>query len=214
MIGFFNWFVKITGWPAQFLCFRTKIYYEDRSVQGRHIEKDAIVISNHTSIFDYAVYLFVFFTRTLRFQMAEVLYEKPLLALLLRCLGGIRVDRNAHDFGFMPKSLSILSRGGVVGIFPESRLPRPGEERPLPFKVSAAYLALTSGSKIVPVVTNGSYFCRKRARVLIGKPILASDLLEEGADKTENLAIVSERLRERIIALEKLLHGTETTESR
>ena len=214
MIGLFNWFVKITGWPAQFLCFRTKIYYEDRSVQGRHIEKDAIVISNHTSIFDYAVYLFVFFTRTLRFQMAEVLYEKPLLALLLRCLGGIRVDRNAHDFGFMPKSLSILSRGGVVGIFPESRLPRPGEERPLPFKVSAAYLALTSRSKIVPVVTNGSYFCRKRARVLIGKPILAADLLEEGADETENLAIVSERLRERIIALEKLLHGTETTESR
>ena len=214
MIGLFNWFVKITGWPVQFLCFRTKIYYEDRSVQGRHIEKDAIVISNHTSIFDYAVYLFVFFTRTLRFQMAEVLYEKPLLALLLRCLGGIRVDRNAHDFGFMPKSLSILSRGGVVGIFPESRLPRPGEERPLPFKVSAAYLALTSGSKIVPVVTNGSYFCRKRARVLIGKPILASDLLEEGVDETENLAIVSERLRERIIALEKLLHGTETNESR
>ena len=214
MIGLFNWFVKITGWPVQFLCFRTKILYEDRKVQGRHIEKDAIVISNHTSIFDYAVYLFVFCTRTLRFQMAEVLYEKPLLALLLRCLGGIRVDRNAHDFGFMPKSLSILSRGGVVGIFPESRLPRPGEARPLPFKVSAAYLALTSGSKIIPVVTNGSYFCRKRARVLIGKPILASDLLEEGADETENLAIVSERLRERIIALEKLLHGTETNESR
>lgn len=214
MIGLFNWFVKITGWPVQFLCFRTKILYEDRKVQGRHIEKDAIVISNHTSVFDYAVYLFVFFTRTLRFQMAEVLYEKPLLALLLHCLGGIRVDRNAHDFGFMPKSLSILSRGGVVGIFPESRLPLPGEERPLPFKVSAAYLALTSGSKIIPVVTNGSYFCRKRARVLIGKPILASDLLEDGADETENLAIVSERLRERIIALEKLLYGTETTESR
>ncbi|MBR6040411.1 MAG: 1-acyl-sn-glycerol-3-phosphate acyltransferase [Clostridia bacterium] len=214
MIGLFNWFVKITGWLVQFLCFRTKILYEDRKVQGRHIEKDAIVISNHTSIFDYAVYLFVFFTRTLRFQMAEVLYEKPLLALLLRCLGGIRVDRNAHDFGFMPKSLSILSHGGVVGIFPESRLPRPGEERPLPFKVSAAYLALTSGSKIIPVVTNGSYFCRKRARVLIGKPILASDLLEEGADETKNLAIVSERLRERIIALETLLYGTETTESR
>ncbi|MBR4907075.1 MAG: 1-acyl-sn-glycerol-3-phosphate acyltransferase [Clostridia bacterium] len=214
MIGLFNWFVKITGWPVQFLCFRTKILYEDRKVQGRHIEKDAIVISNHTSIFDYAVYLFVFCTRTLRFQMAEVLYEKPLLALLLRCLGGIRVDRNAHDFGFMPKSLSILSRGGVVGIFPESRLPRPGEARPLPFKVSAAYLALTSGSKIIPVVTNGSYFCRKRARVLIGKPILASDLLEEGVGETENLAIVSERLRERIIALEKLLYGTETTESR
>lgn len=214
MIGLFNWFVKITGWPAQLLCFRTKILYEDRRVQGRHIDGRAIIISNHTSVFDYAVYLFVFWTRTLRFQMAEVLYEKPLLGWFLRLLGGIRVDRNAHDFGFLPKSLSILSRGGVVGIFPESRLPRPGEERPLPFKVSAALLALESGAKIVPVVTNGSYFCRKRARVLIGKPIHAAELLEEGVTEKENLAIVSERLRERIVALEKLLYGTETNESR
>jgi 1-acyl-sn-glycerol-3-phosphate acyltransferase len=210
LIAAFNWFVKITGWPVQFLCFRTKILYEDKRAQGRHIKGPAIVISNHTSVFDYAVYLFVFFSRTLRYQMAEVLFKKPGLGLFLKCLGGIRVDRVAHDFGFMPKSERILEHGGVVGIFPESRLPLPGETRPLPFKVSAAYLALTSGAKIVPVVTNGSYFNRKRARVLIGKPLYAADLLEDGADETENLRIVSERLRERIMELEKLLNGTET----
>ena len=87
------------------------------------------------------------------------------------------------------------------------------EKQNLP-KVSAALLALESGAKIVPVVTNGSYFCRKRARVLIGKPIHAAELLEEGVTEKENLAIVSERLRERIVALEKLLYGTETNESR
>lgn len=210
MITLFNWFVKVTGWIPALLCFRTKILYEDRRAQGRHIKKDAIIISNHTSIYDYAVYLFVFWTRTLRFQMAEVLYEKPLTALFLRCMGGIRVDRDAYDFGFVPKSRAILERGGVVGIFPESRLPLPGEERPLPFKVSTAYLALESGSKIVPVVTNGSYFNRKRACVLIGRPIDARELAEEGADERENLRIVSERLRERIAELEKLLYGTET----
>ena len=128
MIALFNWFVKITGWPVQFLCFRTKILYEDRKVQGRHVKGSAIILSNHTSVFDYAVYLFVFFTRTLRFQMAEVLFEKPLLGLFLKCLGGIRVDRNAHDFGFLPKSEKILERGGVIGVFPESRLPLPGED--------------------------------------------------------------------------------------
>ena len=89
MIALFNWFVKITGWPVQFLCFRTKILYEDRKVQGRHVKGSAIILSNHTSVFDYAVYLFVFFTRTLRFQMAEVLFEKPLLGLFLKCLGNI-----------------------------------------------------------------------------------------------------------------------------
>ena len=35
LIEFFNGFVKVTGWPAQKLIFRTKIYYEDKQAQGR-----------------------------------------------------------------------------------------------------------------------------------------------------------------------------------
>lgn len=209
MIRFWNWFVKLTGWPAQFVCFRTKILYEDKSVQGRRIKGRAIVLSNHTSVYDYAVYLFVFFSRTLRFQMAELLFQKPFLGWLLRRLGGIEVDRPGYDFGFLNESLSVLEKGGVVGVFPESRLPLPGEERPLPFKVSAAYLALMSGAPIIPVATNGSYFRKERARVVIGKPILASDLLDDGVGEAENLRIVSERLRERIKELEKALHEPE-----
>lgn len=212
MIHFWNIFVKLTGWPVQFLCFRTKIYYEDRAVQGRHIRGSALLISNHTAVFDYAVYLFVFWTRVLRFQMAELLFAMKPLGWLLRALGGIYVDRDNMDFGFLARSQAILARGGVVGMFPESRLPRPGEERPLPFKVSAAYLALQSGVPVIPVVTNGSYFRKKRARVLIGRPLYAADLAPEGLGERETLEAVSRALRERIIELEKLLH--ERTENR
>lgn len=207
MIRFWNAWMKITGWPAQFICFRTKIHYEDRSVQGRRIKGPAILISNHTAVYDYAVWMFVFFFRTLRFQMAEVLFTHKMLARLLRHLGGIFVDRNAHDFSFMAKSEAILARGGVVGIFPESRLPLPGEERPLEFKVSAAYLALASGVPVIPLYTDGSYFCRKRAHVIIGKPLYAQDLAPEGCDEKETLRQVSEGLRQRIIELEKLLNA-------
>ena len=205
LIAAFNVFTKITAWPLQFLCFRTKVYYEDKSVQGRHIKGGAIIISNHTSIFDYAVYLFVFWSRTLRFQMAEVLFKKKGLSLLLRALGGVFVDRTGFDFGFVAKSQRIIEKGGVVGIFPESRLPLPDEERPLPFKTSAAYIALTTGAPIVPVVTNGSYFTKKRARVLIGKPVYAEGLTKPGASEKENLQAVSDALRKKIIELEKLL---------
>ena len=214
MIKFWNWFAKITGWPVQFFCFRTKILYEDKQVQGRHIRGPAILISNHISVFDYAVYLFVFWTRTLRFQMAELLFEKPFLGRLLRHLGGIRVDRGGYDFGFLAKSQAVLDRGGVVGVFPESRIPLPDETRPLEFKVSAAYLALSSGVKIIPVYTDGSYFQRKRAHVVVGKPLYAADLVEDGLDEKQTLQLVSERLRERIIELEKLLNGSETTAAR
>lgn len=210
-IQLFNWFVKITAWPVQYLCMRTKIGYEDRKVQGRAIRGPAILISNHTSVYDYAAYLFVFPGRTLRFQMAEVLFTRPGLGLFLRLLGGIRVDREAHDFGFMIESEDILNRGGVVGIFPEGRLHETWEDPavPLEFKPGAAYLALATGVPVIPVVTNGSYFRKKRARVLIGKPFTAASVAPEGADERETIRAVSEAMREKIISLEKQLDERE-----
>ena len=205
MIRFFNAFVKLTGWPAAFLCFRTKVFYEDRVAQSRRIRGRAILISNHTAVYDYAVYLFVFFTRTLRFQMAELLFRKPVLGKLLKALGGIRVDRDSYDFGFVETSLRVLEKGGVVGVFPESRLPREGEEKPLPFKPSAAYLALSSGAPVIPLYTNGSYFRKKRAEVMIGRPVFAADLTDPALSDRENLDRVSRLLRQRVMELgEKL----------
>ena len=201
---FFNWFVKMTGWLPQKLIFRTKIEYEDRAAQGRHIKGPAIVIANHTSVFDYAALLFVFFTRTLRVQMAEVLFRKQPLGLFLKMMGGIFVDRDAHDFGFMSRSEELLRRGWVVGIFPESRLPLKNEKRPLPFKPSAAYIALATGAPVIPVYTNGCYFNRKRARVMIGKPLHAEDYADATRSEKENIERFTAAMRERIIELERM----------
>ena len=199
MIRFWNAFAKITGWPVQFLCFRTKIYYIDRARQDRRIKGPAIIISNHTSVFDYAVWMFVFFSRTLRFQMAELLFDKKPLGSLLRALGGIKVDRDARDMGFAAESERILAGGGVVGIFPESRLPRPGEERPLPFAPSAAYIALSTGAPVIPVYTDGAYFTlRRRARVMIGVPFFAADLAGEEGTERERLARAAGGMREKV----------------
>lgn len=202
---FMNGFTKVTAWPVQKVVFRTKIYYEDKKVQSRKIRGPAIIISNHTSVFDYAVFLFVFFGRTLRYQMAEVLFRKKRLGKFLRAMGGIYVNREANDYGFMAESEEILRRGGVVGIFPESRLPRAGEERPLPFKTSAAYIALSSGAPVIPVYTAGGYFSRKRARVIIGKPIDVTQFVDADASERENLTAVSEGMRNQIIQLGQLL---------
>ena len=194
-------FVKITGWPVQFLCFRTKITYRNRAVQSRRLKGAAIVVSNHTSVYDYAVLLFVFFGRILRTQMAELLFHKKLLGAFLKGMGGIYVDRNSHDMGFVRQSLSILDKGGVLCVFPEARLPRQGEERPLPFQTSAIYIALESGAPIVPVYTNGSYFQKKRARVRIGTPIDARALWHADEDEKTNLERITGAVRETVIEL-------------
>lgn len=202
----FNWFAKITGWPIQFICFRKKIYYEDKAVQSRRVRGKAIVISNHTSIFDYPVAMFVFWRRTLRFQMSELVMNKPVLGVLLRMLGGIFVDRNTHDYGFMIKSEKILSRGGFVGICPEGRLPLKGEERPLEFKTGAAYLALSTDTPIIPIYTDGSYFnLKKRAHVIVGTPIIPSQNVDPALSDKENIAQLTRVMRKKIISLGQML---------
>ena len=94
----------------------------------------------------------------------------------------------------------------MVEIFPESRLPLKGEARPLPFKPSAAYLGLLSGAPMIPVYTNGAYFSKKRARVIIGKPLYARELADDSLSEKENLERISAILREKIISLEKQLY--------
>ncbi len=208
---FFNKFVIVTAWPIQKICFRTKILYEDKTIQDRFIKGPAILISNHTSVFDYAVYLFVFFTRTLRFQMAELLFDKPAVGILIRLLGGIRVDRNIHDMGCLQRSEDILNAGGIVGIFPEGRIPLENEARPLPFRDGAAYLALATGVPVIPVVTDGSYFGKKRAHVVIGVPLYAGDFTKGEYSQKENIEAVTRAFRETVIRLERSIHDENGT---
>lgn len=187
------------------MLFRTKVHYEDKKVQGRKIKGAAIIISNHTSVYDFAVMLFTFPFRTLRYLMAEVLFKKKRLSHFLRAMGGIMVDRDAYDFAFLEKCNDILKKKGVVGIFPESRLPKVGEERPLPFAPSAAYLALMSGVPVIPVFTNGSYFNKKRAHVIIGKPIDVQSVADGTLTEKENIEKVNGYLRQRIVELQNEL---------
>ena len=208
----FNCFAKITGWLIQLICFRKKIYYEDKTIQSRYVRGKAIIISNHTSVFDYPVTMFVFWTRTLRFQMSELVMKKPGLGLLLRMLGGVYVDRDSHDFGFMAKCERILEKGGVVGICPEGRIPLKDEPRPLEFKTGAAYLALVTDTPIIPMYTNGSYFnFKERARVVVGTPIVPSQVADPALSDKENIAALTRVMREKTIQLGKLLNErTET----
>ena len=201
MYTFVQAFTRITAWLIYALCFRTKVYYEDKKVQKRRIKGSAIIISNHTSVYDFAVMLFLFPFRTLRYLMAEVLFKKKGLSGFLRAMGGIEVDRDAYDFAFLEKCNKVLEKKGVVGIFPEGRLPLKGEERPIPFAPSAAYLALMSNAPVIPVYTDGSYLKKKRARVIVGKPIEVASLIDDSLSEKENIEKVNAHFRQRIVEL-------------
>jgi len=208
MIALYNWFVKITGYFVQLFMFKNKIYYEDKSVQGRRIKGRAIVISNHVTVMDFAVMMFVFYSRTLRCLIAELMFDQNIfLTLLLKFLGGIKVNRDAHDFSFINKCCKILDKGGIIEIYPEARLPREGEQTPLPFKSSAAYIALESGAPVIPVYNSGHYFKRGRNNVIIGTPMDVREYYDNSLSHTENLENISEIMRQRVIELKDELES-------
>lgn len=206
MIFLFNWFVKITGWIPQLLIFRTKVHYEDKSVQSRRIKGRAIVVSNHNYLMDFGVLMFVFWRRTLRCAVAEIMYQKNVfMTFLLNALGCVKVERECHDFSFLTRLERVLNRGGVVEIYPESRLPLPGEELPLEFKPSYVYLALETDSPIIPIYNNAKPFGRERERIMIGKPISARELYDERLSEKENINNINTYVRSKIIELGKEL---------
>lgn len=206
LYALFQWLIKLTAWPVYYLCMRTKIHYEDKKVQGRTIKGKAIVASNHRSVYDVGQMMFLFFTRTLRPVVAEILYTKNFIfTAFLKLLGCIKVDRNAYDVSFINKSASLLQKGKVIEIYPEARLAKEGEERPLPFTASTVYLALETDAPIIPVYTEGSYFVKTRNHVIVGKPFYARDFYDSSLSHSENVDKITTLLRNKIVELGKEL---------
>ena len=69
----------------------------------------------------------------------------------------------------------------------------------------AAYLSLAENTPVIPVYTNGSYFNKKRAAVIIGTPIYPLDYTDPGRTDKENTEAVNAAMREKLLYLEKLL---------
>ena len=198
------WFVKLTGVPLALLFFKPKIYYVDKKVQSLRLPKSCILMSNHKSLMDFVLYLCLFFGKTIRFLMAEVLFNKgKLFASFLFGIGGIYVNRDNYDFSFMYETIKVLDKGGIVGIFPQGRLPVGDKE--WPFKPSVTYIALNSDAPIVPVYTDGNYGLFKRAKVVIGTPI---DIHEFCTQKNPNEAEINrltEMLQSKVYELKEFL---------
>lgn len=213
MISLFVWFVKLTAWIPQLFVLRIKVHYEDKKAQSKKIKGGAILVSNHNAVLDFAVMMFVFWRRTLRCVVAEIMFQKNFLfSLFLRMIGAIKVDRDAHDFSFLEKSADIIKHGGVVEIYPEGRIPKKHEDRPIEFKPSVVYLALETGAPIIPVYNARQGFSDKRGHVIIGKPIYMRELYDDALDEKQNIENLTTMLRGKIIELGKELK--EKTEAR
>ena len=119
----FQLFIRITGYPVYRFWVNPRFRYEDRKAQGRLIKGKAIIVSNHTTVWDFGFWLYALPFRAHRCIMADVLkHINFFLTLFLKMNQGIFVSRKAQDLGFIKQCQHILDKGGVVQVFPESRI--------------------------------------------------------------------------------------------
>lgn len=201
---FFLWFVKLTGVIPALLFFKPKIY---RVGEKSQLKKGMILVSNHKSLMDFVLYLIVFFGKTIRFLMAEVLFNKgKLFAHFLFAIGGIYVNRDACDLSFIDESVRQLHKKGNVAVFPEGRLPV--GNKAFPFKPGVTFIAVKANAPILPVYTDGNYGLFKRARVVIGEPFNITDYIqgELNEKEYERLTLI---IKEKTYALKEYINKYE-----
>ena len=201
----FIWFVKITGFIPYLFYFRVKKYYMNKTKKRKY---PAIIISNHTAVMDFALYLYVFHNKTIRPLAAEILYNKnKFMTFMLKMVKAIRVDRDLFDFSFIEKSIEAINKGDDVLIFPEGKIP--DDKKIIDFKPSFVEIALETDAPIIPIYTNGSYGKKKRAKIVVGEEIYLSKLYDNNLSKKENIDNLANYVRNVIIDLGEKLYAIE-----
>jgi len=136
-----------------------------------------ILCANHIHMFD-PVLMVLGTRRQVRFMAKAEVFSWPIIGFLARLAGAFPVKRGDADIRAVKHSLQILSKGGVLGIFPEGTRAREGDAGQLFLGVTM--LAEKTGSLIVPAAIVGRYRFRQPLAIAFGKPFRVQALCEEG----------------------------------
>lgn len=197
----FWWLCIITGYPFNWILFKRKTFYEDKSVQSLRVKGGALIISNHYHFYDYMLNMFALVPRKLNVVAAEMAFANPWIRFGMRFFGGIEANRITKSMRFMDTAAEQIRKGRLVQIFPEGRITTDGSLQP--FKHSYIVIAYRANAPIIPIITDGCYHLFKRTHIMVGKPIYVSDYItsDRRTPTREELATVNEIVYNKVAEL-------------
>ncbi|HHY13403.1 MAG TPA: 1-acyl-sn-glycerol-3-phosphate acyltransferase [Thermoanaerobacterales bacterium] len=140
-----------------------------------------ILCSNHISWLD-PIIIACTVNRKLHYMAKSELFHNPFLRYIFNSLGAFPVKRKRADRKAIRKSLELLDKGEVLGLFPEGTRSKTGKLlKPEP---GVALIALKSNSPILPVAIKGPYKLFHPITIIIGKPFYIDESVERKASKT------------------------------
>lgn len=137
-----------------------------------------IICANHINYLDAAA-IVLLNKRMVYFVAKEDLFRFRLLNWLAHVFDIIPIKRNMQDMEAMKRCLKVVKSGDLLGIFPEGT--RKGLEKNGKAKNGAAYMAIKTGTPVIPVGIHGKFKPFSKVYVNYGEPIDLSSY--KGTDK-------------------------------
>lgn len=186
-----NYFGKVVG-PLMMWLSRGPVTWS--GTENLREDRPAIYISNHTSIVDIFLAIWLSPIGTVGVAKKQVIYY-PFFGQMYWLSGHLRIDRG--DSKGAVESLQELARitkenGLSIYIWPEGTRSRDG--RLLPFKKGIVHLALQTGLPIVPVVIHNGHKVWEKNTLVIGKAPLHIDILPPVDTSDWSLDTIEEHL--------------------
>ena len=148
------------------------------------MDEPLIYCGNHRTYLDPPL-IVVTAKRHVRFMAKIELKKNPLFAFLGVVFDGIYVNRDSKDITAIKTVLNALKNGECVALFPEGT--RNGLEKGEKVKDGAAFFALRSGAKVMPVGISGGTGKFDKVTIRYGKPIDFSGYDKDDKDVLEKM---------------------------
>ncbi|MBR6559253.1 MAG: 1-acyl-sn-glycerol-3-phosphate acyltransferase [Clostridia bacterium] len=166
-------------------------------------EGGVIVCANHTSFLDVIV-LGVALRRPVRFLAKAELFKIPVLRGLIKALGAYSVDRGGGDVAAIKKTISLISEGESVGIFPQGHRHKNVHPENTPLHHGVGMIEYRAGVNVLPVfIKTKKYRMRLFGRkdVYIG-PVISHDEFAFEGGNTAEYKRATQLIFDRILSLE------------
>ena len=174
------------------------VVYRVKVIGTENIPKDKkqplIYCGNHRTYKDPPL-IVVTAKRHVRFLAKEELRKNPFLAFLGVVFDGIYVKRDSKDVTALKTTLKALKNGESIALFPEGT--RNGMEKGQKAKDGAAFFAVRTGAKVIPVVISGGEKPFKKMTIKYGEPMDFSGRSKDELDE------ITDEIMEKIVELTK-----------
>lgn len=160
--------VRVVAW----LC---GITFDVRGAERLRAGGSYVFVPNHTSPLDIPALLAA--RPDVRFVAAAELFRNPVLALLMRALRSVPIDRqNPRRARLQIQELSLSTEPMRLAVFAEGRIAAPDEG--LPFKSGAFVVAIATGASVVPVAIHGGDLLPPRSALAVRPGKVTIEFLE------------------------------------